>query len=320
MFNLLDQTKLKNVELEDQVMLGTSDKPIAEGGWGSSGKPVLCGRFEGVNSALDFIKDNMSSPKRDQASSRNESDGEFYTFNTYEKAFDTFRFNPGNLPREKELDERLNSLESSGNQIEYGLTGDYIDMGRYMSEEPECFGTMVYGRVTKRVRIVYAFSATCYVKNKVIQTKSTGIAQLIDWLEGNGIRTEVIAVESSSVGHMEVLVKRFQDRFVYNDILVTTHPDFLRRIFFRFAEYSPSWSSGYGSSVSCAELLESYSKGEKQSPFEWVNNEHTIYLSNRDVNNNDSDAVIKNIAKAKKWLERVLPEPVLSDKEMSTFL
>lgn len=319
MFTLLDQSKLKNVEKEDQVMLGLSDKTIASDGWGSSGKQVLCGRFDGVNAALDFIKENMAEPKREKASSRQEPGGEFYTFDSYEKAFDTFRFNPGNLVREKELNDKLNTLASAGNQIEYGLTGDYIDMGRYMSEEPECFGTNVYGRITKRVRIVYAFSATCYVKNKVIQTKSTGISRLVDWLEGNGIRTEVIAVESSGVGHMEVLVKRFQDRFVYNDILVTTHPDFLRRIFFRFAEYSPSWSGGYGSSVSCAGLLEKYAKGENKSPFEWVNNEHTIYLSNHDVNDS-SEAVLKNMARARKWLERVLPEPVASDEEMSTFL
>lgn len=316
MFTLLDQSKLTNVEQEDQVMLGLSDSAISEG---YVSEKVLCGRFDGVNSALDFIKENMAEPKRAKESSKRDNGGGFWTFGTYEDAFDTFRYNPGNLVREKELNDKIASMDTSGNQVEYGLNGDYIDMGRYMSGEPECFGSNVFGRVNKRVRLVYSFSASCYVENKTIQTKSTGISQLVDWLEGNGIRTEIIAVESTTVGHMEVLVKRFEDRFVYNDILITTHPDFLRRISFRFSEYSPSWESGYGSARACSSLLKKYSSGENKSPFGYVNNEHTIYLSNDDVNSGPEE-VSKNMKKAKKWLEDVLPNPIQEDKEMATFL
>ncbi len=316
MFHLLNPSILKNVEHEDGVTLGlASEAPAAR-----TSKPVLCGSFNGINRTLDFIAENMPEPRREKSSSSRGEGGSFYTFDNYEDCFETFRSNPGNLKRDKEMNDKLRTEASSGNLISYGYTGDYIDMGRFMTDEPECFGSMVYGRVNKRVRLVYSVSATSYVDNKVIQRKSLGVGQLIDWLESNGIRTELIALESSQVGHMEVVVKRFQDRFVYNDLLVASHPDFLRRIFFRFAEYSPSWEYGYGSSVSCNELMKKYAKGERTSPFEYVNNEHTLYLSNEDVNRNEVEAVERNLDKIRTWLDEVLPEPVETDEQMALFL
>lgn len=316
MFTLINQDILKNVEQEAGVMLGLADSAPASY---DSGTSVLCARFDGVNTALDFIKENMPEPKREKCSSSRDEDGGFYTFQTYEDCFDTFRFNPHKLKRDKDIDGRLTSPESSGNKINYDYTGDYIDMGRYVDGEPECFGTMTYGRIEKRVRLVYAFSATAHVDPKVIHTKSTRISQLVDWLEANGIRTEILAVESSGVGHMEVQVKRFEDRFVYNDLLVTTHPDFLRRIFFRVAEYSPSWKWGYGSSISCSRMLEKYVKSSA-SPFEYANNEHTIYFSNEDVNEDRVESVEKRQIKAKEWLNKVLPDRVDTDDQMALYL
>lgn len=315
MFHLLNPDMLKNVEYEDGVTLGlASEAPAAR-----TSKPVLCGHFNGINRTLDFLAENMPEPKREKSSSDSGS-GEFYTFGSYEDCFNTFRKEPSKLHRDKELNDKLRTEASSGNLISYGYTGDYIDMGRFMTGEPECFGSMVYGRVEKRVRLVYSYSATYHVNAKVIQRKSLGIGQLIDWLEGNGIRTELIAIESSQVGHMEVMVKRFEDRFVYNDLLVATHPDFLRRIFFRFAEYSPSWEMGYGSSNSCNALLRKYSQGSKKSPFEYVNNEHTLYFSNEDVNEDTEKAVERSLTTARTWLDKVLPDPVDADDTMALFL
>ena len=313
MFALLKAETLKNVETTEGVILGVA--PSNCGPTESNHQNELCGAFDGVNTTLDFLAENMAEPKRNKSSSEPGS-GDFNVFKSYEEAFDTFRNHPYKLERDKNLDSKLLSPDTSGNQITYGYTGDYIDMGRYMTGEPECFGSNVYGRLVKRVRIVYSISAAYYVNKATILRKSIGISQIIDWLESQGVRTEVIAVESSEVGHFEVTVKKFEDQFVYNDLLAVTHPEFLRRIFFRFAEYSPSWASGYGSSIDCNKLFRKITRDVTRSPFGYMNNEHTLYMTNEDINRGIED-VEENIQKYKKWLGENLPNPVETDEQIA---
>lgn len=314
MFRFISDEILATKESKPGVQLGTI-KPNAHP-VSATANHCLAGSFDGVNTMLDFIKEDMSVPKRSESSSQYGATG-FNTFESYEKAWDAFRNNPGTLDREKEAGNSLFQFTSSGNEVDYDVTGEYIDMGRFMSGEPECFGSNVQGRINKRVRLIFGVGASSIVKSEVIHKRSLYFSQVVDWLEGNGIRTELIGFNTSHCEYIEIVVKRFEDIFNYNDLLVVSHPDFFRRIIFRFIEYSPSWAPGYGNVRINAEFFSNLYKDPQM--LEFSNNEHTVFYNSSDVEGG-KPGVDKSIKKLKDWLEKVLPEPITCDSERITII
>jgi hypothetical protein len=317
-FRYIDESILASKESSVGVTLGTIKPGLHPST--HTDKHCLSGHFDGLNTFLDFVAENMKTPKQDKSSSIIVYDNEnpfgnsnFYTFKTYEECFNIFRKEPGKLERSKESSEKMFDPENAGNQIEYDVTGDYIDMGRYLAGEPESFGSNIYGKLSKRVRIVLTPCASSGVNAEVMLKKSLHISQMVDWLEASGVRTEIVTIQTTGCEYLEVVIKRFEDVFVYNDLLVATHPDFLRRISFRFTEYSPSWEYGYGMPAVTTKFLKSLSDNPKI--FDMLNNEHTIIYTAKDVERGYK-GVQDAFKRAKTWLESVLPEPIFSDKEM----
>jgi len=205
--------------------------------------------FDGVNTALNYVKEYLPTPGAND-SSDNRGEGRFNAFNSFNEAMDTFLNNPTSLVKYERGEMNPTDFHEQGNDIEYDVTGDYIDVGRVLEGVPEHFGQLHNGNPrNRRVRLIVNVGHLHYVNAPDILHRSERIIRLVDMLESAHIRTEIIGVYSSDNSHTEITVKRFDESLVIEDVAVVTHPEFPRRIMFRISEYSDTLSYGYGQST-----------------------------------------------------------------------
>lgn len=205
--------------------------------------------FDGVDTALDFVTDKMPEPKR-SGSSDNEGNGRFNTFSSYKEAMDIFRNKPEQVVKFDASELRIKDVGESGSEVEFDVTGDYIDMGRYMEGIPEVMGTMHNGNArNRRANIVINLSYSGSTDQSIVLHRSERLLRLIDALEAGGVRSMLTAIESSQTSHLEIVVKQHDEPLTITDLAVVTHPEFLRRPVFRIIEHSKTFEWGYGSSI-----------------------------------------------------------------------
>jgi hypothetical protein len=204
-----------------------------------------------VNAVLRHIAEHMPEAKQQKASSKHaDSDDGFYTFKTYEEAFDTFSNRPYELAVFKEASDMIKVMDAPGIEIDFDVVGDDLDMGRFLEGDPLCYSHMVMGNARSVVANLYvSTSAPYWVSKDAFARKVARICRLCDWLETNRVRTRIVALEANQMGIMEVVVKDFADPMYLPNVAVVAHGDFLRRIIFRVNEYSKTWSSGYGTAI-----------------------------------------------------------------------
>lgn len=250
----IDPTTLDNLRIEPGVVTGTvkENHPI-------HGKDKLVLEVQGVTRFIDFVAENFDKPKMDKHSSRlgktitgggwTAKTVEFHDYETYEETLDVFRNSPGTLVKFDPTEVRPTQYEESGRDVDYGVTGDFIDVGRFLEGVPESMGSMHNGRSkNRRVRIMVSNNHSWSTdKNDVIH-RSERIIRLVDALEQGQTRTEIMIIDANECSHIEVLVKRFDESLVLEDVAIATHVDFLRRLGFRVREYSATWRDGYGTS------------------------------------------------------------------------
>lgn len=147
-----------------------------------------------------------------------------------------------------ELETRLYSLIERP-VIEYDLTGEVLDVGRYCSNEPEHWGVfkteLVEGHGTKHISIVVNGAASAGVDTQVIMRRGAAVVALCHLLELAGHRTQVklaIAVEFKPWYYgIEVPLKTFSESLDMDKLAyAVAHPSCLRRHFFSTAEQTPA--------------------------------------------------------------------------------
>lgn len=215
---------------------------------------ALVGWWANVRTFFDSIEELGWQPARGKSSDRGRKDAEtpsdFHTFKSLAEATDVFRNNPKSIRAFKSEDVELKSEENVGRDVWFDVTGDYLDIGKYLEDQPECFGVAYNGNPAGLHVTIYADAgAVYYVKKQAMAHKQARMLRLVDWLEQQGVRCRITVVESTECGHAEIVVKDYGDAVNLNDIAITMHPDFLRRHMFLFDEQSPTWESGYGSAV-----------------------------------------------------------------------
>ena len=212
-------------------------------------KGAIVTLFDGVDKALDFITEKMPNPKRGDSSLDRGGDG-FHAFETYDEAMDTFRKQPEKVVKFDPAELRIRDESEVGSSVEYDVTGDYIDMGRYMEGIPEVMGTMHGGNArNRRVSIIINLNQWHAINHEVITHRGERVLRLVDALEGGGIRCQITAIESSQCNHTEVILKQHNEPLTITDLAVVSHPEFLRRAIFRIIEHSKTFSYGYGSAM-----------------------------------------------------------------------
>lgn len=250
---LIDYNTLKDKQKGSGYILGLYDKSRSQsklnylGGQGDE----LVGRFEGVNTFIDFVKENYPKGKYSSDSTKNGGDGDFHRFKSYDEALDTFRNHPEKIAEFVENDDKILGGDSAGNSIDYDITGDYIDMGRFIEGIPESFGLLFDGNPrSKRIDILVTGMFSWRVSHDSINYRAERIKRLVDWLEANHIRCRITYLFTNDNWHCEIGVKQFDEIFDINDLAIVSHPEFFRRLQFRFAEWSPSLNTwNYGSSA-----------------------------------------------------------------------
>lgn len=126
----------------------------------------------------------------------------------------------------------------------YDVTGSFVDVGRFMSGEPECFFTesQEYGNINNPiVKIIANLSASASVSSEHLFLRGAAVAAAVDILESLGRRVEVYAASSHIIGkniyNIMVMVKKANqpldiDRLAF----AIAHPSFYRRLMFSLME------------------------------------------------------------------------------------
>lgn len=212
-------------------------------------KNTLCGRFDGLRTYIDVVdkKNRTFGWHTEYDSSKDRRDDDWTRFPSYETAIKAFRETPEVFRSFTESDIKLKDWETAGNDVEYGTTGDFLDIGRVMSGEPEAFGVMRDGNIINRFcSIIVNACLTWNVTKDEAEEKAKRIARLVDMLEHNHVRCQVVAIWSDNVSHVEVTVKKYGDILDLDDLSVVFSADLLRRTGFRFKERSKTCEGGYG--------------------------------------------------------------------------
>lgn len=243
---MIPDDKLKDIERGDGYTVGLLNREHSQLSYLKEN--TLVARFDGIERTMDYITKNMPTPKREGSSSTIGLDGMFYTFHSFEQALDVFRHHPESVANFDETQLHIKDTDESGNNVEYDVIGDYIDMGRYMEGIPEVFGSLHNGNArNRRIKLVVSIGQAHYISAEDINHRAERILRLVDALENGGARCEVICITSTQCEHVEMTIKQYAETLVINDLAVVSHSDWLRRIMFRIKEYSPTWSYGYGS-------------------------------------------------------------------------
>jgi hypothetical protein len=135
----------------------------------------------------------------------------------------------------------VDSIRSRVNQVEYDVAGVWLDVGRAVCGEPECFGSVVPVEVSSVndniVRLDVNISTSCGVNAEGFFRRGAAACVFADVVEALGKRCEIWAVESDSnyEGRFQarVLVKGAGEQVDPGRLaFVLAHPSFFRRIMF----------------------------------------------------------------------------------------
>lgn len=216
---------------------------------------ALVGQFDGVDKMLDYVTSKMPEAKQGKSSTERGRGG-FNAFETYEEAIDTFRNSPERVVKFDSGELRIKDESEAGNQVDFDVTGSFIDMGRYMEGIPEVMGDMHNGNSrNRRANLTINLNQIHYISHEDITHRGERILRLVDALEAGGIRTQLTGILSNECGHVEITLKHHEEPLTITDLAVAIHPEFLRRVMFRWNEHSKTWDYGYGSAVAFSHLL-----------------------------------------------------------------
>lgn len=211
---------------------------------------ALVAKFDSVQSVFGAIKQLDWKPAREKSSDKKPGrDGnDFNKFNSLSECLDVFTNNPRSVREFKEEALRLTAEESIGKEIQFDVVGDYIDIGRFLDGEPECFGVAYQGNPSGLyTTMIINLSSVYHVTAEAMNHKQARILRLVDWMESQGVRCQIRGFYSTECAHMDVTVKDFAQSVDMNQLAVSMHSEFLRRVGFVVAEQSRTWTYGYGS-------------------------------------------------------------------------
>lgn len=209
---------------------------------------ALALQAESLDALFNYLPNMFDRHHYDNSATRQGFKG-FNSFGTWAECIDTYRNHPQKVRTFSPLDESLFQPQG-GTEVFYDTDGSFIDMGRYMEGVPECFGENINGNVNNLfATIVINLSAMSATNVKVLQRRGERLTRLIDWLENQNIRTEVLVLHTSECVHFEAVVKRYDEPLDIDRIAVAGHPDFFRRIAFKLIEVSHTFQWGYGTAT-----------------------------------------------------------------------
>lgn len=234
--------------------------------------------FDSVREVFTTIEEQGWKPNKGKSSDGRGRDS-FHFFDSLDEAKDVYLNHPERIRVFKNSDIKLESLESPGNDVYFDVTGDFVDVGRFLDGDPECIGNSTMGNprsIFATINIL--IPRVHYTKHEYMNTIQRRVIRLVDWLENQQIRCQVVATDVSRCINTTIVVKQYTDPVDLNDLAVVCHSDFLRRICFLLSEQSKTWAYGYGNSIDYDERMKKYKPEPEDGLYIYVGG----YLPNRD--------------------------------------
>lgn len=187
-----------------------------------------------INALVDYVSRHI--PK--DGSSIEVGDKEWFGTSSLEGAIDLFRNNRSGLLPKGFKQQKINNVHSLGIDVEFDVTGDYLDMGRYMSGESEVFGTNINGDLTGKVVSVYInASVTAYWSAKGVMRGAERLAEIINALYISGAKVSTTFMSAEETQWIEVKLNDFGDPIDPVDLIAVASPAFIRRLCFAINNY-----------------------------------------------------------------------------------
>lgn len=195
--------------------------------------------------------------------------GRYSTFQEAERAATN-----GSLDIAAKIMPRDISLEQSTalNTQVYDYAGDNVDVGRYLSGEPECMSSL-RRKGKPIVRLLVNIAASANVDARVLEERGRALLDIVTGLEANGYSTDIVIFNRVSrgaggdkgQGYPIYWAVKIKDSKEYFNILTMSYwlvcPSVLRRMYFAQAERWPTevqdvagWGYGRPADIEQADL------------------------------------------------------------------
>lgn len=187
-----------------------------------------------INALVDYVSKHI--PK--DGSSIEVGDKEWFGTSSLERAIDLFRNNRSGLLPKGFKQHKINNVHSLGIDVEFDVTGDYLDIGRYMSGEPEVFGVNINGDLTGKVVSVYInASVTAHWSAEEVMQGAEKLAETINALYISGAKVSTTFMSAEETQWIEVKLNDFGDPLDPVDLIAVASPAFIRRLCFAINNY-----------------------------------------------------------------------------------
>lgn len=210
--------------------------------------------FDSVSDYVAFVSDKTRRAPSGVYESHDERDRhDFFWSDSFSEALDLWRVGWSEgaervAKHRKGFDAFIQAVKSAkSKQFAWDVTGEWFDVGKIATGEPECcgsefdFGDSVTDRVVS-IRLNTSVSAS--INANIICARGLAVLVAVDLLESCNIRCEVIVGNSSRQGGVKdetvecnVVVKKAGEQVEPNALAFNiAHPSFFRRFGFRFGE------------------------------------------------------------------------------------
>lgn len=167
---------------------------------------------------------------------------------SFKEAFDLAETGWSNRKTVSRIADQLNV--SSTAQIKQAtttmaVTGSYVDIGTYMSGDPNCMVEFEEQDAPKTVRIGFNISTSAHADEITFHLRGAIVLAMLSKLAESGYSTEIIvydAMQSAGNLHCDAFVLKPSDRYMDDDAVSfwCSHPSALRRLMFRMNECNNS--------------------------------------------------------------------------------
>lgn len=217
--------------------------------------------FDSLGDFIRYAKDNPTPKESNQAKrdSFNYTDTLSDACNLALHGWDEIR---GEVDAQlDELVEHINDAFGEFYVSEHSTSGAFVDMGRFVTGEPECMVAFVsepQARMGRVVKIVMNAVVSGHVNADLIKKRGIAILALVDTIHKLGVGIELWWEESMTGGKQEfsTLTKLHssEEPMDINSLMFSlAHPDMLRRLQFSVQEQHKEWKAqgayiggGYG--------------------------------------------------------------------------
>ena len=163
---------------------------------------------------------------------------------SFKEAFDLAETGWANRKTVSQIADQLNvtsTAEIKQATTTMSVAGSYVDIGTYMSGDPNCMVEFEEQDAPKTVRIGFNVSTSASACKRTFHLRGAIVLAMLSKLAESGYSTEIIVYDACHSGgsdHCDAFVLKASDRYMDEDAISfwCSHPSALRRLMFRMNE------------------------------------------------------------------------------------